>query len=69
MTILCDGAMVGEGLDNLVFAYGLEKGLEYVDARSGVEAIFITKDHKVYVSKGLKGKLQLMDDTFTLTDG
>ncbi len=69
VTILCDGAMVGEGLDNLVFAYGLEKGLEYVDARSGVEAIFITKDHKVYVSKGLKGKLQLMDDTFTLTDG
>lgn len=66
VTILSDGAMVGEGLDNLVFAYGLEKGLEYVDARDHVEAIFITKDHKVYVSKGLKGRLELLDAGFTL---
>ncbi|WP_438433892.1 FAD:protein FMN transferase [Gorillibacterium sp. sgz500922] len=66
VTIITDGAMTGEGLDNLVFAYGLEKGLDYVDSRPDVEAIFITKDHKVYVSKELKGKLEMMDSEFTL---
>lgn len=66
VTIITDGAMAGEGLDNLVFAYGLQKGLEYVGSREDVEAIFITKDHKVYVSKGLKGKLELADPEFTL---
>ncbi|WP_058300840.1 FAD:protein FMN transferase [Gorillibacterium timonense] len=67
VTILTDqSAMVGEGLDNWVFALGLEKGLAYVDSREGVEAVFITKDQKVYVSKGLKGKLVMSDPGFTL---
>ncbi|MEO3945974.1 FAD:protein FMN transferase [Gorillibacterium sp. CAU 1737] len=67
VTILTDlSAMTGEGLDNWVFSLGLEKGLAYVDSREGVEAVFITKDQKVYVSKGLKGKMTMTDDSFTL---
>ena len=68
VTIVTDNAMKGEGLDNWMFCLGLEEGLKYVESREDVEAIFITKDRKVYVSSGLKGKLGMSSSEFTLVE-
>ena len=32
---------------------GVQKGLKFVNKQKGVEAIFVTKDDKIYLSKGV----------------
>ncbi|MBC8079885.1 MAG: FAD:protein FMN transferase [Gorillibacterium sp.] len=68
VTIITDNAMAGEGLDNMVFCHGLQEGLRFVDSLDNVEAVFITKDRKVYVSKGLKGQLAMSNSDFELIE-
>lgn len=68
VTIVTDNAMKGEGLDNWVFCLGLDKGMKYIESREDAEAIFVTKDNKVYLSSGLKGKLAMSSEHFTLVE-
>lgn len=43
------------------FCMGVNNGLKFIEQQKGVEAIFVTKDSKVYITPGLK-------DIFTVTD-
>ena len=49
------------------FCMGVDKGKEFVKSQ-GAEAIFVTKDSKVYLTDGLKGNFKLNDKSFTLED-
>lgn len=60
-TIVCDKSIDGDALSTATFILGLDKGMKLVESLKGVEAVFITKDKKVYVTKGLK-------DSFTFDD-
>jgi FAD:protein FMN transferase len=64
-TIITDKSIDGDGYSK-VFALGVEEGLKYVKTLKGVEAIFITKDNKIYITPGLKNVFQLTDKTFQL---
>lgn len=60
-SIISDLSIDGDALSTSTFVFGLEKGLALIESLPGVEAIFITKDKKIYTTKGLK-------DVFTFTD-
>jgi FAD:protein FMN transferase len=65
VTIITDKSVSGDGYSK-IFALGLEKGLEYANTLKDVDAIFITKDNKIYITQGLKDNFELTDKSFEL---
>ena len=53
VTIVADSSMVADVLSTAVFVAGLEKGLDIIKKYSGIEAIMIDNDLKIYITKGL----------------
>ena len=66
ITIVSDKSVDGDALSTSVFAMGVEKGMEFVNTLDGIDAIFITKDYKVYITDGLKSIFTLTNSDFTL---
>ena len=48
--------------------YNAEKGMKLIESLDNTDAIFITKDQKIYTTSNLKGKLNLKDSSFELID-
>ena len=61
-TIISDKSIDGDALSTATFILGLKKGMELINSLSGVEAIFVTNDNKVYTSSGLN------NDNFKITN-
>lgn len=68
VTIVTKKSIDGDGLSTAVFSKGVKGGLEFIDNLDDVEAIFVTKDNKVYISKGLKDTFKLTAKNYTLED-
>ena len=71
VTIITDKSIDGDGLSTAVFSMGVKKGLEYVESKlnNGTEAIFVTKDDKVYVTDPIKDTFKLSEDShYTMGD-
>jgi thiamine biosynthesis lipoprotein len=66
ITIVSDKSIDGDGLSTAVFSLGLKKGFELIDSLKGIEAIFIDKNKKVYITRGLKNKFELTSNEYTL---
>lgn len=64
VTIISDSSIVGDGLSTTTFGLGLEKGMKLIESLDNTDAIFITKDKKIYTTSNLKGKLNLKDSSF-----
>lgn len=62
VTIITSQSIIGDAFSTSVFGKGLEEGLKYVAAQKDMEAIFITKDKKIYITPGLR-------DNFNITNG
>ncbi|GAA0721987.1 FAD:protein FMN transferase [Clostridium malenominatum] len=60
-TIISENSIDGDALSTSIFVLGLDKGMKLIEGLKGVDAIFITKDKKVYTSSGIK-------DSFTITN-
>lgn len=54
VTIISDKSIDGDGLSTAVFSMGVKKGKDYVESLKDTEAIFVTKDDKIYVTSGIK---------------
>lgn len=61
VSILSDLSIDGDSLSTTLFALGVEEGLKLIESLDGVDAIFVTKDHKLYMTKGF-------EEIFTLTN-
>lgn len=66
VSIISDKSIDGDALSTLIFTKGLEEGLEFVENIDGVDAIFVTNDKEVYVTKGLKGNFEITNEEFIL---
>jgi thiamine biosynthesis lipoprotein len=64
VSIISDKSIDGDALSTLVFGLGMEAGLAYVNEREDIEAVFVTKDKKVYVSDGLADNFELTNDDY-----
>lgn len=65
VTIITNKSVDGDGLSK-VFGLGVEKGMEFIQDLENTEAIFITKDNKIFITKGLKDNFVLTDTSFQL---
>lgn len=61
VSIISETSIDGDSLSTTLFALGVEEGLKFINNLDGVDAIFITKDHNLYLSENFK-------DIFTLTN-
>ncbi|WP_415625875.1 FAD:protein FMN transferase [Oenococcus sp.] len=65
-TIVSRESVDGDALSNAAFDKGLKKGLTYMNHKNkdGIQAIFITKAHKVFITNGLKKNFKLTDNSY-----
>ncbi len=68
VTIVSDSSMDGDAYSTIAFILGLEEGLEFVQSMEDIEAIFVTKDAKVYITQGLRDKFELKAQGYKLMD-
>ena len=68
VTIISEKSVDGDGRSTSVFSKGLQGGLAFVEGMEEVEAIFITKDRKVYTTSGLKDNFIITNTDFTLAN-
>ena len=59
VSIISDKSIDGDALSTTLFVLGLDKGIELANSLEGVEAIFVTKDKKVYIPTSLNDKFKL----------
>lgn len=60
VTIVSDRSIDGEIWSTIGFYQGIEKGMALIEQEKGIEAIFITKNHEVKTTSGLKDKFTLI---------
>ena len=63
VSIVTKNLVDGDALSTATFDKGLEKGYQYIERRRGTDAIFITKDKKVYVTSDMKSIFKLFNDS------
>lgn len=68
ITIASDKSTDGDALSTSVFAMGVEEGMKFVNSIDGIDAIFITKDNKVYITDGIRNVFTLSNSDFTLVN-
>ena len=66
VTIISDKSIDGDALSTSVFSMGITKGLEFINSLPDTEAIFITKDHKIYLTEGSQEIFKLTNDDFQM---
>lgn len=65
VTIVSDSGFLSDALSTACFVMGLEKGMEYAEQK-GVEAIFVTEDKEVYVTKEMSKHFVLQAEGYKL---
>jgi FAD:protein FMN transferase len=63
VTVVGKDALTAEAMSRAVFVLGAKDGVALVERLKGVEAIVVTHDNKVVLSKGLKSALQMRPPT------
>lgn len=61
VSIISKKSIDGDGLSTVTFSKGIQGGLAYLKQFKGVEAVFVSRDKKVYITPGLKGKFELVN--------
>ena len=69
VSVITDHSVDGDALSTTLFSQGLEDGLALAEKLDGVEALFVTIDKKVYLTSGLKGRFELLNDDFRIMNG
>lgn len=65
VTIISEDGLLSDGMSTACFVMGLEKGMKYANQKN-VDAIFVTSDKGVYVTDGLKKRIRLKSDDYTI---
>lgn len=66
VTIISNKSIDGDALSTSTFGMGLEKGMEFINSKKDVGAIFLTKDKKIYLSDSMKSKFILTDESYKI---
>jgi thiamine biosynthesis lipoprotein len=62
VTTVSESSMKADAYSTLLFALGLERGRRLLERGSGaVNAVFVTENHELYVSPGIRGSFKVTD--------
>ncbi|WP_069650686.1 FAD:protein FMN transferase [Caloranaerobacter ferrireducens] len=64
VSIIADKSIDADALSTLTFSLGLSEGKRLIENLDGVEAIFITKDKRVFITDGLNNTFKLTNPDF-----
>lgn len=65
VTIITDKSIDGDALSK-IFCMGIEKGMDFINGIEGADAIFVTKNNEVYITKGIKSTFKITNENFKL---
>lgn len=68
VSIISSTSFESDALSTTILLLGLEKGLSKVNNLDDVEAVFVTKDNKIYLSDGIKDKFELTDKKYKIVN-
>jgi len=66
VTIICTSSTQADALSTALFVMGTEDGMKLAEQLDGVEAVFITDDHQIYVTSGLAESIEITNEAFIL---
>lgn len=66
VSIISDQSIDGDALSTTLFTLDIEKGEKLLDSLEGIEAIFITKDNKIYISDKISKDFTLENKDYNL---
>ncbi len=64
VTIITNNSMIADAYSTAIFLLGLNKGLEYVNNVDFLEAIFITKNKEIILSKGIESRFVINENIY-----
>jgi thiamine biosynthesis lipoprotein len=68
VTIVTENSLRADALSTALFALGLEEGLSLANNDESIEAIFVTKENKIYLSEGIKNNFKLLRNNFEIVE-
>jgi thiamine biosynthesis lipoprotein len=69
VSIISDNSFDADALSTSIYIMGLREGMDFIEEMEDVEVMFITDELEVYLSSGLKNKIEITDKKFTLIEG
>lgn len=66
ISIISEKSIDGDALSTTVFSMGVEKGLEFIEQLENIEAIFVTKNNKVFLSSGISENFKLSNEKYKI---
>lgn len=67
-TIVSDYSIDGDALSNSLYVLGVNKGLKLIQSFNGIDALLITSDKKIYLTPGMKNRLNLTDTSYKIAN-
>ncbi len=62
-TVIAESSIEADALSTTLFILGLEEGMKFIEKFNGVEAVFIDKNKKIYITSGLKKNFIFSDES------
>lgn len=68
VSVISDKSIDGDALSTTTFALGSKKGLEFIESLDNIDAIFITKDKKIFITDGIKNNFKITNSSYSLEE-
>ena len=68
VSIIADESIDADALSTLTFTKGVEEGLRFIEGLDNLDAIFITNDKKIYITKNIRDKFNIINTEFEIVN-
>ncbi len=66
ITIVTARGIEADAYSTVVFSEGLQRGMDLLESKPGIEGIFVTKEKTIYISSGLSASFTLTSDKYKI---
>ncbi len=67
-TIVSESSFEADALSTVVFTSGVDEGLRLIEDISGLETMIITDEKEVYLTEGIKDKIEILNDDYQVIE-